>query len=198
MNDAARPCGLLLVMMQPPTAMEEEFNAWYDTEHVPERLAVPGFLTGLRFVATEGHPRYLALYDMDGPDVLDSPGYLAVSGENFSPWTRRVTGRVLVDRRALRQVWPGRRLTGRPARLRLLRFRDIDDSAALVAALRAAVADQPGDDGLRVLADERPGCHFALIEQVPCPPLKDLLHRLGPLASRIDLHLDYAPYDPRP
>ena len=59
--------GFLLVTMQPPPAFEEEFNAWYDTEHLPERLAVPGFETALRFVCISGHPRYLAMYDLARP-----------------------------------------------------------------------------------------------------------------------------------
>ena len=71
--------GFLLVLMQPPPAFEEEFNAWYDTEQVPERLAVPGFETALRFVCLSGHPRYLAIYDLAGPEVLDSPEYLRIA-----------------------------------------------------------------------------------------------------------------------
>ena len=45
--------GLLLVISDPPAAFEEEFNAWYDTDHIPERLAIPGFETGTRFVSTD-------------------------------------------------------------------------------------------------------------------------------------------------
>src|SRR5215813_11634719 len=56
--------GFLLVTMEPPPAFEEEFNAWYDTEHLPERLALPGFETARRFVCISGHPRYLAMYDL--------------------------------------------------------------------------------------------------------------------------------------
>jgi hypothetical protein len=29
--------GLRLAMMEPPPAVEEEFQDWYDTEHFPER-----------------------------------------------------------------------------------------------------------------------------------------------------------------
>ena len=52
--------GFLLVLMQPPLTIEEEFNAWYDTEHIPERLAVPGVETAVRFSSTTGAaPKYL-------------------------------------------------------------------------------------------------------------------------------------------
>ena len=40
---------------------EEEFNAWYNTEHLPELLTLPGFLDAARYVATRGGPKYLAV-----------------------------------------------------------------------------------------------------------------------------------------
>ena len=115
--------GFLLVTMQPPPAFEEEFNAWYDTEHLPERLAVPGFETALRFVCLYGHPRYLAMYDLVRPEVLDSPEYLRVAFENSSPWTRRVLQRVRVYRASGRQIYPGSTVTGAASRVQLVRFR---------------------------------------------------------------------------
>src|SRR3954464_8501762 len=99
--------GYLLVMMQPPPAFEDEFNAWYDTEHIPERVAVPGFETGIRYVCLSGAPRFLAIYDTRTPQVLDSPEYLRVSFDRSSPWTKRVTSRVKVDRSAGAQIYPG-------------------------------------------------------------------------------------------
>ena len=56
--------GILLVytdLIEPK--YEEEFNAWYNTEHVPELLAIPGVLDAARYVATKGGPKYLAAYD---------------------------------------------------------------------------------------------------------------------------------------
>ena len=48
--------GLLLAMMEPPPAMEEEFQDWYDTEHFPERADCEGFLTAAASSAsTAGH-----------------------------------------------------------------------------------------------------------------------------------------------
>lgn len=42
--------GFLLVTMEPPPAIEEEFNDWYDTEHVPERAFIRGFESAHRYV----------------------------------------------------------------------------------------------------------------------------------------------------
>jgi hypothetical protein len=54
---------------------EDEFNRWYFDEHIAERLACPGFISARRFVAVHGQPRYLALYEIDGPDALATPEY---------------------------------------------------------------------------------------------------------------------------
>jgi len=81
---------LLAVWTDIAPEIEEEFNAWYDTEHVPERLIVPGFLSGLRFTAVEGLPKYLALYDLTGEDVLKTDTYLKLLKPG-TPWTRRIT-----------------------------------------------------------------------------------------------------------
>ena len=64
------PKGLLLMMTDIDPAHEEDFNRWYEEEHLAERMAIPGFINARRFTAIEGGPKYLALYDVDSPDVL--------------------------------------------------------------------------------------------------------------------------------
>jgi hypothetical protein len=92
--------GLLLTMTEPPAAMEEEFNAWYDDEHMGERLAIPGFRSARRWVAdvAPGEGKYLATYELDSPAVLQSAAYLA-RFQNQSPWSRRCLGKAVVFRR---------------------------------------------------------------------------------------------------
>lgn len=102
--------GLLLTMTEPPPAMEEEFNAWYDTEHLPERLSIPGFLSARRWVALlpPGEGRYLATYELESVAVLESPAYLARFRDGPTPWTRRVLGKCVIFRRwASEQILPG-------------------------------------------------------------------------------------------
>jgi hypothetical protein len=101
--------GLLLTMTEPPPAMEEEFNAWYDTEHLPERLAIPGFLSARRWVAEldPGQGKHLATYELESPAVLGSAPYLA-RFRNPTPWSRRALGKAVVFRRwACEQINPG-------------------------------------------------------------------------------------------
>jgi hypothetical protein len=69
---------------------EALFNEVYDTEHVPELLAVPGVIAVARFkrepltlsiggekktIVIEGEPTYNALYEIEGPEVLVSPAW---------------------------------------------------------------------------------------------------------------------------
>jgi hypothetical protein len=101
--------GLLLTLTEPPRAMEEEFNAWYDEEHLAERLAIPGFRSALRWVADvrPGAGKYLATYELDSVEVLSSPAYLE-RFRNQTPWSRRCLGSAVVFKRwACEQVEPG-------------------------------------------------------------------------------------------
>lgn len=122
--------GMLIVTTNPPADFEEELNDWYDTDHIAERLAVPGFESGRRYAMPDMACRYLALYDMRDVDVLKTPAYLAVAGDNVTPWTRRVISRGRFGRFPTVQIHPGDALTTFASRLLLLRFRDIDRKLA--------------------------------------------------------------------
>ena len=82
--------GLLLFMTDIDPALEDEFNRWYEEEHLAERMAIPGFITARRFQAIEGGPKYLAIYDLESPDVLQSAPYRRVIGPGKSAWSRRM------------------------------------------------------------------------------------------------------------
>jgi hypothetical protein len=103
--------GVLIAGLDFAGVAEDEFDDWYDTEHIPERQRVPGFLTLERWLGIDDPRQSVATYDLADPGVLDSPAYCAIGGDNLSPWSRRVTGKC---RRLLRfsgeQIVPGNRL----------------------------------------------------------------------------------------
>jgi hypothetical protein len=69
--------GVLMIKTDASPERETEWNHWYNTRHIPARIDnVPGFLSARRFVAVEGEPKYLTLYEMDSVDVLASEAYL--------------------------------------------------------------------------------------------------------------------------
>jgi len=68
---------------------DEEFLSWHVSEHIPERVGIPGFLRGRRYVAHNGMPRYFNFYETETPEVLRSPIYLERL-DHPTPWTTKV------------------------------------------------------------------------------------------------------------
>lgn len=55
---------------------EEDFNLWYDREHMEERVAIDGFKWARRYkAASKKARRYLALYRTENIDVFTSASY---------------------------------------------------------------------------------------------------------------------------
>ena len=67
---------------------EGEFDQWHLREHIPERVAVPGFLRARRYTTLGSPPRYFYFYETESVDTLRSPAYLARLADP-TPWTRR-------------------------------------------------------------------------------------------------------------
>lgn len=100
--------GLLIASFNFANVAEDEFNDWYDTEHIPERQRVPGFLNWQRWIGAEDPKLSMATYDLDSIEVLRSAPYLAIAYQNLSPWSKRV---IRLCQRILRfegeQILPG-------------------------------------------------------------------------------------------
>lgn len=191
--------GFLLVTMQPPPAFEEEFNAWYDSEHIPERLSVPGILTARRYVSAGGHPKFLAMYDLESHAVMTSPAYLAVAFEKSSPWTRRVTSRVRPWRSTGDQIWPGDRVTRGGASVLLVRLRGMErgTSPGIVEAARRVFEGRPETLQLRVLAHDAGkngiDCMMFVEQRWPVSSGFDMAP-FGRHVDHIDLCMNFSPY----
>jgi hypothetical protein len=85
--------GTLIAVLDFHGVAQNEFNDWYDTEHIPERRRVPGFLSVQRWLSADGEPLSIATYDLQSLDVLASAPYRAIAGDNFSPWSKSIIGR---------------------------------------------------------------------------------------------------------
>ncbi len=55
----------------------DSFYAWHDKEHIPERLALPGFLRGRRLRCAGHSPEWLTIYEAEDLSALVSAAYLA-------------------------------------------------------------------------------------------------------------------------
>ncbi|MGH8059511.1 MAG: hypothetical protein ACREOH_20120 [Candidatus Entotheonellia bacterium] len=100
--------GIFLVYTDVDPHVEDEFNAWYNTEHLPELLSLPGVLDAARYVAYKGTPKYLAVYEIASADALKSAEFQKWRA-NPSPWSRRISPTVIgknVTRAIGQQIFP--------------------------------------------------------------------------------------------
>jgi len=102
--------GLMVAGLNYSNVAADEWNDWYDTEHIPERARIKGFGTIQRWLGADDPNISIATYDLDSVDVLEEPGYKAISGANMSPWSKRMTGKAeRICRLVAEQTVPGRK-----------------------------------------------------------------------------------------
>ena len=77
---------LMVVRVDISLDVEAEWNDWYNAVHLPEILRVPGFISGRRYRAVEGGPKYMALYELEGVDAFTSEAFQRAKGwGKFAP-----------------------------------------------------------------------------------------------------------------
>jgi hypothetical protein len=92
-HEEGTPGAILFNRFNVDPERDEEFNAWYNTEHLPLLATVPGTISDRRFAAVKGKQKYLARYDLANPDVPTTEAWLKI---RYTPWTMRV-GRSVKD-----------------------------------------------------------------------------------------------------
>jgi len=124
-----------------------DFLEWHNREHIPERIGIPGFLRGRRWIALEGAPEFFTLYETDGPQVHTGSDYLSRLNSP-SAWTMRIAPGMENNVRSLCRV----------------AFSTGPGQGGLVATLRYDVAVGAEDAQLRLLTErilpalaQRPG-----------------------------------------
>ena len=122
--------GLLIASFDFSDAPEDEFNDWYDLEHIPERQNVTGFDLCERWIGVDNARQSLATYDLGSLEVLRGDEYKNIAYENLSPWSKRVTG---MCSRILRfegtQILPGNQKAPADANAILMVAINVDEGA---------------------------------------------------------------------
>jgi hypothetical protein len=154
---------LLLVTMEPNAGFEDEFNDWYDTEHFPQRMGLPGFETGSRWACLSGWPRWMAIYDLASRASLETPEYLAVSLAQSTPWSKRVAARTTGRMRIVAdQIVPGAALASpiqKVSRLLMARYPGVAKPSEAASQLRDAATAIAGMIQIRVFQSEAEAGH---------------------------------------
>lgn len=144
--------GLLAIWNDIAPEAESEFLVWHVREHIPERVGIPGFLRGRRYVARTGVPRYFNFYETETPDTLRSSAYKARL-DAPSEWTRRVVTHFRNTSRTLCHVVRSAGIGG-GAHAATLRLSPITTDAGFVPNIEpvlAATLAAPGIVGMHLM-----------------------------------------------
>jgi hypothetical protein len=117
---------------------QQAFYRWHNDEHMPERMAIPGFIRGRRYASDSASPQWFTLYEAASLDVLVSPAYLERLN-NPSPATQAT---LKFFRNTARSVCLLQRAAGTAVGgyALVLRFDGRDESTSSQAAHAQAVA----------------------------------------------------------
>ncbi len=141
--------GELLIWTNVESVHEEDFNRWYDREHMEERAAIPGFIWSRRYRAVSGKCRYLALYRTRTVNVFVSEPYKKAFG-NQTAWSNTNFGRMFDTTRRVNIVTP---LAGQGtgAGLALILLGDLACAQRVAKESVALISDITGFLAARVL-----------------------------------------------
>ena len=83
----------------------DRFYDWHVNEHMPERVGIPGFRRGRRYIAADAatYPAFFTLYEVDAMPVLQGADYAGRLNDPTSG-TREVTAKFTDTFRALSRV----------------------------------------------------------------------------------------------
>jgi hypothetical protein len=93
----------LLLSFDIAAEAQREHDDWHSHEHLPERLAIPGFVRGSRWRALGEGPAYLVMYEVQELGVLSSPAYRDRLNHP-SPWTAKMMPSYRGMRRGLCEI----------------------------------------------------------------------------------------------
>jgi hypothetical protein len=146
---------------------EDDFVAWHVREHIPERVGLPGFLRGRRYVAVEGHPKYFNFYETETAADLSSPAYQARLNAP-TEWTKRVVAQFTDTSRTICDVaWSLG--VGEGGWVEAIVLETLRPAEAFQAALRAGLGDviasTPGIVGLHLLKGHAPAGQNDTVEK---------------------------------
>ena len=136
---------------------EDEFVDWHVREHIPERVGLPGFLRGRRYIAVDGLPKYFNFYETADPGVLSSDVYQARMNAP-TEWTKRVVAHFTDTSRTACEVAAsfGR---GEGAFIDTIRLSASNDARAFTAAVAEKIlrplASEPGIVGAYLLQGQK-------------------------------------------
>jgi hypothetical protein len=159
--------GVLAIWNGVEEGADQDFIEWHVLEHIPERVGIPGFLRGRRYIAVDGYPRYFNFYETENPDVLTSSPYRDRLNAP-TDWTRQNIARFRDTCRTICSVAATQGL-GEGAWIETLRFTNVREPEAfrssVVSSVVPSILVQPGIVGVHLLEGEAAASQGASTEK---------------------------------
>ncbi|WMT91951.1 MULTISPECIES: hypothetical protein [unclassified Pelagibacterium] len=134
--------------------MRDEFFEWHPREHMQERMGVPGFLRGRRYISMGKGEEFFTLYEAAEPELLVSEIYRQRLA-NPTEWSLKVLPNFRNNLRGVCRI-SGSAGYGDGGNLLTLRYADgAGKGDAALAELVAALVDRPRITGAHLVVCDR-------------------------------------------
>jgi hypothetical protein len=125
--------------------MRDEFIQWHSTEHLPERVWIPGFISGHRWYNEHANPQYLTTYVTQNRGVLTSETYIQRLNDP-TPWTLKTVAAFRNTCRAAGEViWEHGPQKGYGGNILAVQITELENPAVLTEFLNF-LANNPGQE----------------------------------------------------
>jgi hypothetical protein len=122
--------------------MRDEFVQWHSSEHLPERVSIPGFISGQRWYGEHASPQYLTTYVTQNTGVLTSDAYIQRLNDP-TPWTLKTVAAFRHTCRAAGEVmWEYGSKKGYGGHILAIRITELEDLTILTEYLNS-LANSP-------------------------------------------------------
>jgi hypothetical protein len=122
--------------------MRDEFVQWHSIEHLPERVSIPGFISGQRWHGEDASPQYLTTYVTQNTGVLTSDAYIQRLNDP-TPWTLKTVAAFRHTCRAAGEViWEYGSKKGYGGHILAIRITELEDLTILTEHLNS-LANSP-------------------------------------------------------
>ena len=143
--------GMVVIWNDIKEEMRDEFVQWHSIEHLPERVSIPGFISGQRWYGEHASPQYLTTYVTQNTEVLTSDAYIQRLN-NPTPWTLKTVAAFCNTCRAAGEViWEHGSKKGSGGHILAIRITELEDLTILTEHLNslANIPEQGFADLLR-------------------------------------------------
>ena len=129
--------GMIVIWNDIKEEMRDEFIQWHSIEHLPERVSIPGFISGQRWYGEHASPQYLTTYVTQNTGVLTSDAYIQRLNDP-TPWTLKTVAAFRHTCRAAGEVmWEYGSKKGYGGHILAIRITELEDLTILTDHLNS-------------------------------------------------------------